>query len=304
MPSAKNTVRRAVVVINAYTSLKSELHQPYAIAEALNARGVETDVLRNGLFPARLERDTIACEWAEQYDFCVYLDKDKYLSKLLERAGMRLFNSSDAVEVCDDKLLTSIALSGIAPMPRTLPAPLCYTPGASVKEEMLVRAEQLLGYPMVVKECFGSLGKGVHLVHDRRQLEAVAAELKGVPHLFQTYIKESAGQDLRVIVIGGKVVCAMKRSSKTDFRSNAELGGEGTPYSPDAETIALCERVARALRLDYCGIDLLFAKDGMLVCEVNSNAFFGTIERVTGVDVAARYADYLIETMYGKDRIV
>ena len=128
MPSAKNTVLRAVVVINAYTSLKSELHQPYAIAEALNARGVETDVLRNGLFPARLEQNTIACEWAEQYDFCVYLDKDKYLSKLLERAGMRLFNSSDAVEVCDDKLLTSIALSGIAPMPRTLPAPLCYTP--------------------------------------------------------------------------------------------------------------------------------------------------------------------------------
>ena len=181
MPSTKKPVRRAVVVINAYTSLKSELHQPYAIAGALNARGVETEVLRNGLFPARL---------------CVYLDKDKYLSKLLERAGMRLFNSSDAVEVCDDKLLTSIALSGIAPMPRTLPAPLCYTPGASVKEEMLLRAEQLLGYPMVLKECFGSLGKGVHLVHDRRELEAVTAGLKGVPHLFQAFIKESAGEDL------------------------------------------------------------------------------------------------------------
>ena len=56
---------RALVVINAYTSLKSELHQPYAIAAALSARSVETDVLRNGLFPAYVDREHIASEWAE-----------------------------------------------------------------------------------------------------------------------------------------------------------------------------------------------------------------------------------------------
>ena len=133
--------RRAVVVINAYTTLESELHQPYAIAKALRERGVETDVLRNGCFPAYLRRESIAAAWAEQYDFAVYLDKDKYLSKLLERAGMRLFNSSDAVEACDDKLLTAIALTGVAPMPKTLPAPLCYTPSAAVNEEM--KAEEV-----------------------------------------------------------------------------------------------------------------------------------------------------------------
>ena len=110
--------RRAVVVINAYTTLESELHQPYAIAKALRARGVEADVLRNGCFPAYLERENIAAAWAKQYDFAVYLDKDKYLSKLLERAGIRLFNSSDAVEACDDKLLTAIALTGVAPWPQ------------------------------------------------------------------------------------------------------------------------------------------------------------------------------------------
>lgn len=292
--------RRAVVIINAYTTLESELHQPYAIAKALRTRGVETDVLRNGCFPAYLGRESIAATWAEQYDFAVYLDKDKYLSKLLERAGMRLFNSSDAVEACDDKLLTAIALSGIAPMPKTLPAPLCYTPSAAVNEEMLNRAEELLGYPMVVKECFGSLGKGVHLARDRAELRTLSARLKGVPHLFQEFIQESKGRDLRVILIGGKVVSAMERRSEHDFRSNAELGGKGTPYTPDSETVALCERVAEALRLDYCGVDLLFGKEGMLLSEVNSNAFFGTIERVTGVDVAARYAEYLVKAVYGE----
>ena len=287
---------RAVVVINAYTSLQSELHQPYAIAEALRVRGVETDVLRNGLFPARLERESVASEWAEMYDFCVYLDKDKYLSKLLEKKGMRLFNSSDAVEVCDDKLLTSIALTGVVPMPKTLPAPLCYTPSAPVKGEMLDRIETLLNYPVVVKECFGSLGKGVHLARGRGELEALAERLKGMPHLFQEYISESAGRDLRVICIGGKAVCAMERPSETDFRSNAELGGKGTAVEISDEARELSERAAKALELDYCGVDLLFGREGMLLSEVNSNAFFGTIERVTGVDVASHYADYLVET--------
>ena len=211
---------------------------------------------------------------------------------------MRLFNSSDAVEACDDKLLTSIALTGVVPMPKTLPAPLCYTPSAAVNEEMLDRAEALLSYPMVVKECFGSLGKGVHLARDRVELRALSERLKSVPHLFQEFIQESMGRDLRVILIGGKVVSAMERRSEHDFRSNAELGGKGTPYTPDSETVALCERVAGALRLDYCGVDLLFGKEGMLLSEVNSNAFFGTIERVTGVDVAAHYAEYLVKTVY------
>ena len=287
---------RAVVVINAYTSLQNELHQPYAVAEALRVRGVETDVLRNGLFPARLERESVASEWAEMYDFCVYLDKDKYLSKLLEKKGMRLFNSSDAVEVCDDKLLTSIALTGIVPMPKTLPAPLCYTPSAPVNGEMLDRVETLLNYPVVVKECFGSLGKGVHLARGRGELEALAERLKGMPHLFQEFISESAGRDLRVICIGGRAICAMERRSETDFRSNAELGGKGTAVEISDEARKLSERAAKALGLDYCGVDLLFGKDGLLLSEVNSNAFFGTIERVTGVDVASHYADYLVET--------
>ena len=288
---------RALVVINAYTSLKSELHQPYAIAEALSRRGVETDVLRNGLFPAYVDREHIASEWAEKYDLCVYLDKDKYLSKLLESKGLRLFNSSDAVEVCDDKLLTHIALAGVVPMPKTLPAPLCYTPSAPVNEEMLEAIESLLNYPVVVKECFGSLGKGVHLARGREELKALAERLKGVPHLFQEFIGESAGRDLRVICIGGKAVCAMERRSETDFRSNAELGGKGRAVEISGEARRLSERAASALGLDYCGVDLLFGKDGLLLSEVNSNAFFGTIERVTGIDVAARYADYLLETI-------
>ena len=119
------------------------------------------------------------------------------------------------------------------------------------------------------------------------------------PHLFQKFVSSSAGRDLRVIVIGGVVFAAMRRTSAGDFRSNLELGGRGEPLSPDARAAALCESVARRLGLDYCGVDLLFAEDGYTVCEVNSNAFFGGMERITGKNVAGAYAEYIIREVYG-----
>lgn len=290
-------MKRAVILINAYTQSQSELNQPQRIAAELSALGIQTDIVRNGLFPVCLQRETMLNRLS-QYDFCVYLDKDKYAARLLERNGMRLFNCAEAIETCDDKMLTLIALQGTAPMPKTLPAPLCYDLSQPIKEEMLDLIEQKLCYPVVVKECFGSLGKGVHLAHDRAELRELAQSLKGKPHLFQEFIRESAGCDLRVITIGGEAVAAMRRISETDFRSNAELGGRGERYPLDETAAVLCRKIANTLKLDYCGIDLLFSKDGYLVCEVNSNAFFGMMERVTGINVAKSYAEYLIRKVY------
>ena len=110
----------------------------------------------------------------------------------------------------------------------------------------------------------------------------------------------SFGRDIRVIVIGGQCVAAMIRQSNGDFRSNLELGGVGIPMTPSPELKTLCERVAAVLRLDYCGIDVLFGENGYLICEVNSNAFFGGIESVTHINVAERYARYICSAMYGQ----
>lgn len=287
---------KGLILVNAYTQSEHELNQPRRIMAELESLGVACDLQRNNVVPAFL-LGGIRSDAASAYDFCVYLDKDKYVPRLLERAGLRLFNRAQAVEVCDDKMLTHIALAGIVPMPATIPAPLCYTAGAPLSEELLGRVEELLGYPVVVKECYGSLGKGVYLARDRAQLREIASRLQGKPHLFQKYIAESAGQDLRVIVIGGRAVGAMRRISQGDFRSNAELGGRGETARLDPAVAAICERAAQALGLDYCGVDLLFSADGPLLCEVNSNAFFGTFERVTGINVARLYAEHIVNTM-------
>ena len=286
---------KGLILVNGYTRSEHELNQPRRIRAELAARGVQCQLLRNDgtlAFLAGGARSQLA-----DAAFAVYLDKDSYASHLLEKAGLRLFNRADAVEVCDDKMRTHIALAGAVPMPRTLAAPLCYTDGEPVPEHLLDEAERLLGYPVVVKECYGSLGKGVHLARDRAQLRALLTRLQKVPHLLQQFAAERAGEDVRVIVIGGRAVGAMRRIAQGDFRSNAELGGRAESISPDGEAVRIAERAAALLGLDYCGVDLLPTADGYLLCEVNSNAFFGTFERVTGINVAARYAEHIIAAM-------
>lgn len=292
---------KGLILVNAYSTLQSSLHQAERLAEEFARLGVETEIRRNDFFPLSIGRDGNIGTLSGEYAFCVYLDKDKYVSDLLERAGLRLFNCHRAIADCDDKMRTAIVLAGQGvPMPKTLPGLLCYDPDAPVRGETADRVAALLGYPVVVKECYGSLGKGVFKAEDRSELCAVMERVKCSEHLFQEFVSESAGRDIRVIVIGGRAIAAMRRVSGSDFRSNIGLGAGGEAYALGAPLRDLCERTAHILKLDYCGIDVLFGREGYLVCEVNSNAFFGAFERVTGVNVARLYAEHILRTMEGR----
>ena len=173
-----------------------------------------------------------------------------------------------------------------------------YNYAGEVKKSSLDIVERDLGYPLIFKKCYGSLGKGVIKVDDREQLESVANKYKGVPHLYQQYISASHGKDIRVIVVGGKAVAGMLRKSRGDFRSNIELGGVGEKLELPQAVIDLSEKVAKLLNLDYCGVDILIGDNEYYVCEVNSNAFFKGIENVTKINVAKEYAEYIYNMMY------
>ena len=292
--------KKALILINAYLQSGAQLSQAERMKEELEKLGVKTDVLRNDSFYAIVSEGKIKTDLVEKYDFCVYFDKDKYISEMLEKAGMRLFNSHDGILVCDDKMQTYITLSGKnIPMPKTVAGLLCYHTDARLRKQTVEELEKIFSYPIIVKECYGSQGKGVYMAKDRTELIALMQKLKCHAHLFQETVKTSIGRDVRVIVIGGKVVASMLRQSNSDFRSNIELGGVGSEYTPSFETQMLCERIAQELSLDYCGIDVLFGAGGKpIVCEVNSNAFFAGIERVTGVNVAKAYAEYVYDKVY------
>ena len=288
---------KGIVLLNAYTKSAGANRQASRIAEELNALGVQTEMRLNGAFDADIFSSRVRL--TQKPDFVVYLDKDKYLSRLWEKEGVRLFNSADGVEVCDDKMLTYIALAnGGVEIPDTLPAPLCYYPDARVREEYCRVVEERLGYPLVVKKSFGSWGMDVNLIQNFAELTKIAEEYKLFPHLYQKYIAAKRGEDTRVLVIGGKAVAAMRRRNDGDFRSNIELGGRGYPAEITKSYREISERAARLLSLDYCGIDLLEGEDGRpIVCEMNSNAFFNEAEKVTGVNIAGAYAAHIAREM-------
>lgn len=229
-------------------------------------------------------------------DFVLFWDKDIVLGNYLESQGIPLYNSVDAIRLCDDKRLTHIALmrEGI-PSPRTIMAPMTYPNIGFTNHDFFEQVERELSYPFVVKEAFGSFGEQVYLVRDRKELQQRIQGTSTTELLFQEYIPESRGRDVRLQVVGDRVVASMYRYSDTDFRANVTAGGKMKNYTPSKEESSLALRAARAVGADFAGVDLLFGAEGPLVCEVNSNAHFKNIQTCTGVPVAEEIIQYLCE---------
>ncbi len=284
-----------IILVNAYAPILMT-RQVTRLSDELSKRGVKIEIKQNNFFPAELRGGDIAINDFE-CDFCLYLDKDKYVAHMLEKKGIRLFDTADAIEKCDDKMTTLITLAGSGiPIPDTVSGLLCYYNDAKIRKKTLDDIESRLGYPMIVKQSYGSLGKGVFKADDRNQLNRLAEELKTEPHLFQKFIANSSGRDMRVIVIGGKVIGGILRESKNDFRSNIGLGATATKIDVPQDAAEYAVKAADILGLDYCGIDFLLSPSPML-CEVNSNAFFDGFESATGINVAGLYAEHIVKTM-------
>ena len=238
----------------------------------------------------------VAGEWGAlgPGDTVLFWDKDTRLAHAMEAAGATLFNSAAAIELCDDKLKTHRVLSEAGlPQPKTLAAPMAYIrPDAPGCAPFWQQAETL-GFPLVVKECFGSLGGQVYLARDPRALRELTLGMGPKPFLAQEFVAASAGHDKRLYVVGDRVAAAMERRSAADFRANIENGGTGTAYTPTEEETGLALAACRALGLDFGGVDLLDGPTGPLLCEVNSNAHMAGITGCTGVDVAGAIIAYV-----------
>lgn len=279
--------------INGFWQPPNLLWQIEQYKQEFKSHGAELKVFSTADLHAVLSCGKVVSDIGD-FDGVLYLDKDVAIARMLELSGYKLYNSATAIEVCDDKVKTYLALSGkgIA-IPDTISSPLLYA--GQDKEDFCDRIIDRLSLPIVVKENYGSFGKQVYLARNIVELKQLRAQLLYKPHLYQKFIACSSGRDTRVIVIGGKAFCAMSRSNVADFRSNIELGGVGAHVNLPEEYIATAERVASILGLDYCGIDLLCNDDGSpIVCEVNSNAYFNTISKICNVNVAKAYVEHII----------
>ena len=211
-------------------------------------------------------------------DFVLFWDKDVNLAKKLENAGVPVFNNARSIELCDDKAKTFLALDGVVKQPKTIIAPLSFF--ETDYSTFVKKAAEELGLPLVFKECFGSFGEQVFLCESEAE---ILSRISGKPFLLQEFIAESRGADIRLEIVDGKCVAAMKRTNKNDFRSNITNGGTAEPYAPTDAEISAAVTACRVLGLTFGGVDIL---SGGYVCEVNSNAHIINIMNATGVDVA------------------
>ncbi len=231
-------------------------------------------------------------------DFVLFWDKDIKLARYLEKLGIRVFNSSKSIAICDDKSLTHLELmnKGIK-MPRTIIAPMTYSNIGYTNYDFLDKVKDKLDFPIVVKEVFGSFGMQVYIANNKDDLENIVRDHGNSPLIFQEYIETSKGRDIRLQTVGNQVVAAMYRYNETgDFRANISNGGKMKGYNPTKEQKNLALKAANALGLDFAGVDLLFGKDDEpIICEVNSNAHFKNITEATGISVSDKIIEYIIE---------
>lgn len=266
------------------------------LTAAAAGRGVALTPQPNTVLTAAMGPEGLTVDGFSEADFALFWDKDIRLGQALTACGVRLYNPIDAVAVCDDKSATHLALARAGvPMPRTLLAPMTYREISAPIETFLEKAAQALGFPMIVKECYGSLGGQVYMAETPAELRELCMGMGSKPFLVQEFLNHAAGEDIRVYVVGDRVAAAMHRRSAGDFRSNIGMGGTGSPQALTAAQEELALRCCRILGLAFAGVDLLWdAAGNPLVCEVNSNAFMGEITACTGVDVAGRIVEYVL----------
>ena len=152
------------------------------------------------------------------------------------------------------------------------------------------------GAPIVIKLLEGTQGIGVVLADTDRSAKSVVEAFRGarVNILLQEFIKEAGGTDIRAIVVGGKVVAAMKRTgAEGDFRSNLHRGGSAKVVKLTPEERATAVRAAKSMGLNACGVDMLRANHGAVVMEVNSSPGLEGVEKATGLDIAGKMIEFL-----------
>jgi len=268
------------------------------IKEATVSRGHQAEIYSNKEIIS-IMNDSLSIQKETLPDYVVFTDKDLYLARQLELLGIPVFNSSAAITTSDDKIKTYQLLAKVGvQIPKTIFAPKTFGLPHAFDDAFFNFIIETFGFPVIIKEAFGSFGEQVYLIENEQALRDKTTDMANRPYMFQECITSSYGKDLRLQVVGDKVVAAMERTSTNDFRANVTAGGTMTPHNPTEEEARIAIRASQLIGADFSGVDLLFGESGPLVCEVNSNAHIRNIYDCTGVNAAPYIIDY-IENLLG-----
>ena len=281
------------LIINTFMASQKFDNLYKLLSDAFKKRGVSLEIKKAEDISLEVNKPII-----NKPDFAIFWDKDIYLAKRLEQNGVRLFNTSKAVELCDNKILMyqELAKNNIR-IPRTFIAPKTFEGLGYVDLSFLDKVSNEIGWPIVIKEAYGSFGEQVYLADNKEAATEIIKRIGYKDFLMQEFISSSKGRDIRINVVGDQVVASMLRENKDDFRSNISSGGNGTKYEPDEEYKKLAVIASKALGLSFAGVDVMFGKDGPIICEVNSNPQFASTLKATGINLADFLTDYILRQL-------
>lgn len=280
----------------AILSRNPELYSTRRLVEACARRGHRVDVLDPLHFSVLIERGHPYL----YYDDRPVDDYDAVIPRIgasvtfhgtlvvrhFERMGVLTLNPASGIQLSRDKLrsIQLLASSDVGVPP---------TAFACGKTGVLRAIEQVGGAPVVIKLLEGTQGIGVMLAESNKTAEAIVETLRSRKQnvLIQRFVRESRGRDIRALVVGDRVVAAIRRIAQDgEFRSNVHRGARAEPVLLDPSYEQTAIQSARIMRLQVAGVDLLESEQGPQVMEVNSSPGLRGVEEATGVDAAAAIA--------------
>lgn len=269
------------------------------LKEVAKARGHEVKVINYAKCYVSIEKDKPVIRYKgeslDQFDAIIpriaqsYTKYGTAMVRQFESQGSYTTASSLAINRSRDKLRAYqvLAKAGVG-IPKTV-----FARETANFEDVIELAG---GTPLIIKVARGTHGNGVVLAETPKAAKAVmqAFYVEGVNFLVQEFVKESAGTDIRALVVGSRVVASVKRQSlDDDFRSNTHQGGVGVAVKLTEEERKTAIKAAKAMGLPICGVDMMRSERGPVVLEVNSSASIKTPELITKRDVATKIIEYV-----------
>lgn len=221
---------------------------------------------------------------SELPDFVINRTIDPLLSRHLEAMGIKVFNSSQIAEICNDKGRTYLEVSKLdIPMVDTLFA----------DKDSLVKSGLIFDYPVVVKTTGGRGGKEVMLASSDVELINIAEKLPGQRFVVQK-LSGNPGRDVRVFVVGKEIVGSVLRLSQSGFRANLSLGGTVEPYKLNEQEKSIVMKIVNHFNFGMVGIDFIFDEKGrFLFNEIEDVAGSRTLSMTSKTDIVKLYLDYI-----------
>lgn len=215
-------------------------------------------------------------------DFAIVRTMQPNINKKLEALGVRVFNNSFVSEMCNNKQNTYkyVSENGIEILP------VFYGQAGIVPDNIT--------FPCVIKPSCSHGGNNVRIINNKSELEQAVNDIYPDSFVCQA-VATDKGKDLRVYIIGNKIICAMLRTSEKDFRSNFCLGGKAELYTLTKQETELVKRIISLFDFGLVGIDFVFNNEKIVFNEIEDVVGARMLYEKTQIDIVSLYLDYILK---------